>query len=320
MSKRILTILAILCVSVFWQSPAQQTTRSPKITGPVVGQTSGAAALPMQPLGPADLVDLHVYDSPELSRSFRIDQQGNLELPLLGTPIHVAGLKPDTAARQIAAQLQAEELFVNPVVDLAVLEYRSREITVSGAVNSPTTFQELGQTRLLEAIDIAGGLAPDAGVDVVVQHSEAVATHVVLKDLLDGSHPDLDILLRGGDRISIPKVQRIYVIGQVKQPGAFPFTDAKDTTVLKVLAMSGGLDSFNRNTVYILRDQPGAAQKLQIPVPLRRIMDRQAPDVTLLANDVLYVPTNRGLKNAASVLNHVTGMTNTAVSAAIWSR
>jgi polysaccharide biosynthesis/export protein len=320
MSKRTLTLLSIVAIAGFWQSPAQQANKSPKLTSPMVGQSSSVAALPMQPLGPSDLVDLHVYDSPELSRSFRVDPQGNLELPLLTTPTHVAGLKPDEAARQIAAQLQTEKIFVNPVVDLAVLEYRSREITVSGAVNAPTTFQELGQTRLLEAIDIAGGLAPDAGVDVVVQHPQDVATHVVLKDLLDGAHPELDILVRGGDRISIPKVQRIYVVGQVKQPGAFPFTDAKDTTVLKALAMSGGLDSFNRDTAYILRGQPGTAQKQQIPVPLKRIMERQAPDVTLMANDVLYVPTNRGMNDAANVLNHITGMTNTAVSAAIWSR
>ena len=48
-------------------------------------------------------------------------------------------------------------------------------------------------------------------------------------------------------------------------------------------------------------------------------MDRKSPDVALAANDILYVPTNRGMKNAASVLNHITGIGNTAVSTAIWS-
>ena len=54
-------------------------------------------------------------------------------------------------------------------------------------------------------------------------------------------------------------------------------------------------------------------------MPLRRILDRKASDVTLMANDILYVPINGKLKASATVLNHVTGMGNTAVSAAIWS-
>jgi protein involved in polysaccharide export with SLBB domain len=52
----------------------------------------GGANLPFQPIGPSDLVHLTVYDSPERSQSFRVDQQGNLALPLLRTPLHAQGL------------------------------------------------------------------------------------------------------------------------------------------------------------------------------------------------------------------------------------
>jgi hypothetical protein len=86
-----------------------------------------------------------------------------------------------------------------------------------------------------------------------------------------------------------------------------------------LVALSGGLDSFSQKSAYIYREQPGSNQKAEIEVPLRQIMDRKAQDVKLAANDILYIPINGKLKNSANVLAHMTGIGNTAVSAAIWA-
>ena len=321
MLTRKASIVAATLVLLGSTSYGQHATQPPasRPAPPLPVSSDNGSNLPLQPLGPSDLIRLSVYDSPELSRSFRVDQQGELELPMLNQPVNVKGLMPEAAAKLIADDLRNQHMLVNPIVDVSVVEYRSRAITISGAVKSPTTIQELKETRLLDAINEAGGLSSDAGTEVVVEKPGQPPTHILLKDLFDGSHPDLNIAVNGGDHISVPEMQRIFVVGQVKAPGAFPFTDAQDTTVLKALAMSGGLESFNKSTVYILRQKPGTTTKEQIPVPLRAIMDRKSPDVALAANDILYIPTNRGMKNAASVLNHITGIGNTAASAAIWS-
>jgi polysaccharide biosynthesis/export protein len=129
----------------------------------------------------------------------------------------------------------------------------------------------------------------------------------------------MNILIHAGAQIRVPQCERVYVVGNVKRPGAFPFQNLQDTTVLQLLALSGGLDSFSLNKAYIYREAQGSPQKTEIEIPLRRILDRKAQDVKLAANDILYVPTNGKLKASASVLNHVTGMGNTAVSAAIWA-
>jgi polysaccharide export outer membrane protein len=208
---------------------------------------------------------------------------------------------------------------VNPVVDVSVVEYRSRDVTIAGAVKTPVTIQEIGNLRLLDALSQAGGLLPDAGPEVIVEQANRSMQRLSVRQLFDGYHPELNILVHAGAQIRVPQCERVYVVGNVKRPGAFPFQNLQDTTVLQLLALSGGLDSFTRNKAYIYREAQGTPQKTEIEIPLRRILDRKAQDVKLAANDILYVPTNGKLKASATVLNHVTGMGNTAVSAAIWA-
>jgi polysaccharide export outer membrane protein len=290
--------------------------------GPTFPATPGAiggANLPFQPIGASDLVHLNVYDSPELSQSFRVDKQGNLNLPLLRTSLHADGLLPDALRDEIVTALRAQHLLVNPVVDVSVVEYRSRGVNIAGAVKTPVTIQDVGDLRILAALSQAGGLLPDAGPEIIVEQANGSMQRLSVRELYDGLHPELNIPILAGAQIRVPQCERVFVVGNVKRPGAFPFQSLQDTTVLQLLALSGGLDSFTHNRAYIYREQLGSDQKIEIEIPLRRILDRKAQDVKLAANDILYVPTNGKLKTSVGVLNHVTGMGNTAVSAAIWA-
>jgi polysaccharide biosynthesis/export protein len=314
--------LAIAVVLLFLSvSSAGQrlSTSQPGPAFPATPVALGGANLPLQPLGASDLVRLTVYDAPELTQSFRIDSQGNLNLPLLQSPIHAAGLLPDQLRDQIAGALRDQHLLVHPVVDVSVVEYRSRDVTIAGAVKTPTTIQEFGNLRVLEALSQAGGLLPEAGPEVIVEQADGSLVRLSVLELFDGHHPELNIRIKAGAQIRVPQCERVFVVGNVKRPGAFPFQNLQDTTVLQLLALSGGLDSFSQKTAYIYRQQAGGVQKTEIEIPLRQILDRKAEDVRLAANDILYVPTNRKLKNSAAVINHVTGIGNTAVSAAIWA-
>jgi polysaccharide export outer membrane protein len=294
---------------------------SPEIERPFTASPSAleGSNLPFQPIGPSDLVRITVYDSPELSRSFRVDSKGYLNLPLLSQPVPAMGLMPDAIREEIAAALRTQHLFVDPIVDVSVVEYRSRAVTIAGAVKTPVTIQEFGSTRLLDALNDAGGLLPEAGPEIVIERASGGSQRVSVRQLFDGRHPELNLAIMGGDQIRVPEAERVFVVGDVKQPGSFPYQDMQDTTVLKALAMTGGLDSFSRGKAYIYRAEPGSDRKREIEIPLRRILERKSEDVRLAANDILYIPTNRGMKASASVLNHVTGMGSTAVSAAIWS-
>jgi polysaccharide export outer membrane protein len=102
----------------------------------------------------------------------------------------------------------------------------------------------------------------------------------------------------------------VYVAGSVKNPGVFSLKDASDTTVLKVLALAGGLIPFASSQAYVYRRKPGADNaddKGEIPIALSRIIARKAPDVTLEGDDILYVPDAKGRRLSISALERIAG-------------
>src|SRR6185503_10176879 len=116
-------------------------------------QTSFSSGnLPVQRLGPNDLISVNVLGVPELTRIVRINGEGLIRLPLLEQPIQAAGNFPVGLETSIAAALRQGELVVDPVVSVTVAEYVSRPVTVAGAVRNPNTIQAMGGLRLLEAI------------------------------------------------------------------------------------------------------------------------------------------------------------------------
>ena len=183
----------------------------------------GSANLPFQPIGASDLVRLTVSDSPELSQSFRVDKQGNLNLPLMRVPIHAEGLMPDALRNEIVTALRTQHLLVNPIVDVSVVEYRSRDVTIAGAVKMPTTIQDIGNLRLLGALSQAGGLLPEAGPEIIVEQANGSIQRLSVRQLFDGLHKELNILILAGAQIRVPQCERVFVVGNVKRPGAFPF-------------------------------------------------------------------------------------------------
>jgi polysaccharide export outer membrane protein len=274
---------------------------------------SGAANLPAQKIGANDLIAVSVYDAPEFTRTVRVDAEGNVRLPMLQQRVRAEGLLPAQLETAIAAALVAEQILVAPYVTVNIVAYESRPISVVGAVRSPTTFQAMGNVTLLEAITRAGGLAPDAGPEVLVTHTQpgpdgapiSLTRRIPVKSLIDMADPEVNLALHGGEQVRVPELGKIFIVGNVKRPGAFPLQDDDETTVLKALALSEGLAPYATKTAYIIRRDDRTGHKNELPIELDKIMRRQSPDVTLLANDILYVPDNSGRRNTMSVLAKV---------------
>ncbi|MBI1791632.1 MAG: polysaccharide biosynthesis/export family protein, partial [Acidobacteria bacterium] len=205
----------------------------------------GKTNLPVQKLGVSDLVAVSVYDAPEMTRTLRVDADGTISLPLLKRTIKAEGLLPRDLEGSIAAALKAEQILVEPIVKVTIVEYFSRPISVAGAVKKPLTFQSVGPTTLLEAIARAEGLTQEAGPEILVSTAgKDLIRRVPVKGLIDAAEPQFNLRLSGGEEIRVPEASKIYVVGNVKKPGAFTVRDQSEPTVLKMLALAEGLLPF----------------------------------------------------------------------------
>ena len=285
---------------------------------PATMEDVGKTNLPQQSIGANDLIAVSVYDAPELTRSIRVDSEGAIHLPLLKNEIQADGLLPRQVEAAIAAALKDEEILVDPVVSVTIVEYYSRPISVAGAVRKPVTFQATGNVTLLEAVARAEGLSAEAGLEILVSRPGELVRRIPVKALIDSADPDMNLRLLGGEEIRVPEASKIYVVGNVRKPGAFPVRDSADTSVLKVLALAEGLTQFSAKQAYIYRRKPDGASKKEIEIEIEQIMKRKSPDVPLEANDILYIPDNSGRRTALSVLEKVVMFGSGAGAAAIY--
>ncbi|HEV2866497.1 MAG TPA: polysaccharide biosynthesis/export family protein [Allosphingosinicella sp.] len=117
-------------------------------------------------LGPMDLVSVAVYRAPEVTGDFRVDQLGNLTIPLIGQ-MPVMGLTTTELSNELKRRLSAT-LYVNPDVSVALKETPGQTITVDGSVGAPGAYPITGRTTLMQAVALARGASANANLRRVI--------------------------------------------------------------------------------------------------------------------------------------------------------
>jgi polysaccharide export outer membrane protein len=246
-------------------------------------------------IGPQDVLSITVWDQSDLSGKFVVEADGTFTFPLIGR-IRAGGL----TLREVEATVKhrlADGFFRNPQISAAVEHYRSRRIFVVGEVRQPGTYSLTGNMTLIEALARAGSTMPTAGHEAIIVRQPAGATadkpllpnqargseveRVDIKDLQTGTG-DINVALRDGDTIFVPKAEAVYVFGYVKNPGAYPLH--KDTSVLQALSLAGGVTergSTGRIKVVRLID----AKKVEIKI---RLNDLVQPGDTVLVTERFF--------------------------------
>jgi polysaccharide biosynthesis/export protein len=304
--------LAISFLSAVGAVGGQEAQTAPSLAG----------NLPAQKIGPNDLLSISVYGAPELTRTVRVSAEGFLRLPMLKQKVEAQGLMPSDLEEKIATALSTEEILVEPVVTVTIAEYHSRPISVAGAVKAPLTFQALGRTSLLEALTRAQGLSSEAGTEILVTRPPLTAggvpriERIPVKGLIDSADPTLNVMLEGGEEVRVPQIGRVFVVGNVKHPGAFKIEDGFGLTLLKALAMAEGLMPYANKQAFIYRhgDTASPGGQEQVAIDLRKILNRKMPDVPLTANDILYIPDNRSARLTMAAIDRAVGFASSTAS------
>lgn len=164
------TLLGLLVLAPPSCAQAQAVLETPQQTNDRIRELSAAARIEPHDyvIGNGDLLDIEVFDVKELSREVRVSQTGTIGIPLVPVRLHVAGLTEIQAEQKIAEVLAANGLVSHAEVSITIRERKSKPITIVGAVAHPLVYQADGQVTLLEALAEAGGLAVDAGDQVIV--------------------------------------------------------------------------------------------------------------------------------------------------------
>jgi len=286
-------------------------------TRPNLMEEVGRANLPSQKLGVDDLVAVSVYDAPELTRTVRVETDGTIHLPLLKNGVAASGILPGQLETGIAEELTKEQILVEPIIKVTVVEYHSRPIAVMGAVRKPLTFQAVGVVTVLDALANAEGLSNDAGTEIVLTRSDQVE-RIPVKRLMKDADPAVNYVLHGGEEIRVPEAGKIFVMGNVHKPGAFPVRDTADESVLKMVALSEGLMPYAAKVAYVYRRDEAGVKK-EIPIELEKIMQRKSADVVLQADDLLYIPDNKTRRTTMTAIDRITMFgASTASGLLIW--
>lgn len=286
-------------------------------TPPSVDPAAPAQTNPvMLKIGPGDLLDLQVFNTPELSTQVRVSQDGLINVPDAGSVL-VVGLTPVQASKAIEANLREAGVMLEPHVTVFVKEYASQQITVLGEVKKPGTYQLLGQHSLYEALSAAGGVTDQQGSTIAITHQDD-PTHTETVPVSSPNYSQLQrrTTIKAGDTVVVSREESIYVVGDVAHPGEFFIRSGQHLTVLNAIALAQGLNPTAKTSkVSIIRRSGDGA--ITIPVNLSHLDDTTEIMRLLRPDDVLVVPRS-GAKSFMSVaLPGITGAVAGSVAAAL---
>jgi polysaccharide biosynthesis/export protein len=243
-----------------------------------------------------DLLEVGVYDTPELSGKLRVNESGEITIPIAGA-IRVSGMTAEEAAIAIEKKLRSTDVMKEPHVSVFISEYATQGVVVAGEVKNPGSYALLGSHGLLDMVTAAGGPTPTASRAVTISHkSDLEHPEIVILDTRPGKIlPSVDI--QPGDTIVISKVGVAYVVGDVGKPGAFPIESNDRLTALQVLVLAGGANRLAApDKAHLIRKTPTGRE--EFTVPLKAILNGKVFDVPMEDGDILFVPSSVG-KNFA---------------------
>jgi polysaccharide export outer membrane protein len=121
---------------------------------------------------------------------------------------------------------------------------------------------------------------------------------VNLTDIMETGDTKNNIALQAGDVVTVPHAGVVYVLGAVGRAGGYVLSnDRTQLTTLKILSLAGGLTRTAKSDKAVIVRKDNTGQQHEVPIDLKKVLNRQAEDLQLRPSDILYVPES-GSKQA----------------------
>jgi polysaccharide export outer membrane protein len=246
-------------------------------------------------VGPKDLLEVTAMGVPEINKLVvRVSEEGRITVPLVGE-VDVNNLTKSEVERKLIGVL-GEKYVINPQVTVFILEYKSKRVSVLGAVEKPGPYELLGRQTVMSVVSQAGGITRDAGNEIIVirQLADGTSTsiRISIDDLFVKGDAKLNIPLEPNDIVNIPveKIVLIYVFGQVRNPGALQVKRSNIPTLLQAIAQAGGFSDRAAKGGIKIRRKDAAGREIEISVNAKNILKGKIKDIPLVENDTVFVP------------------------------
>lgn len=267
-------------------------------------------------LAPGFLLQMDVYGVPEMSTQLRIDAEGTVTIPLLG-PVAIAGNTVAQARETIAKTFTDREILKDPQVNLNILQYPARNVSVMGEVQTPGRIALLAPEPLGDVLALAGGETVAAGNNIEIQHRDANGTtrSQPIRFVAGGDPAILrSTLVEPGDTVLVHRAGIVYVLGAVNRPGGYLMVNGGSLNVVEAVSLAGGetLQASNHWAVIVRRKDDRIEQ---IKVRLGKMEKGEASAIALEINDALFVPSS-GWK---SLVINGTNVLSAAAAASIYA-
>jgi polysaccharide export outer membrane protein len=249
-------------------------------------------------LGPGDVLEVVMRGLEMVREKVMIRNDGNISFSLVEN-IRAAGLTTSELDESLTNELR--RYLKDPKLDLEVSDYKSKMISVQGAILSvntaggqktgPGRYALKGKVRVLDVILEAGGTTSDAQLDRVQLIRGDKSYRLNIQRVLNTGDPRENVVIQADDIIFVPGIARqskkVIILGEVLRPNVYVFSE--DVTFLEALGQAGGLTTEAiRNDVRIIRKVDGVPQMFSLNY--EQLVKGQALDknVPLESNDVVY--------------------------------
>lgn len=267
-------------------------------------------------LSPGSMVDIHVFEEPDLDGSYRLDSSGEITIPL-GGKVSLASLTLSEAEAAISARLISGEILKTAHVVVNIDEYNAQNVVVLGEVAVPGRFSVLSARKLKEVLAMSGGMTALAGNEIVLhrfnQPDEVSETIRTKGGLNDQNAMNIDI--NPGDSVMVKKAGIVYVLGAVNRPGGYLMQEDGELNVAEAVALAmGTTPQAATNKTRIIRKGPDGTL-LEISTLYDKVTKGKVVPLVLHPEDIVFVPPS-GWKAA---LNMTASELNAAATATIYT-
>ena len=257
--------------------------------------TSGSADYK---IGPNDVVDVVIVNEPEHNRTVQVGEDGTISLVHLERPVSVEGLTANQVQDKLAELYR--EYYKHPQVFVTIKEFKSQSIRVFGAVKSPGQHRLTGSTKILDVLSQIGGPAETGGERLVLLRKLPVkpgepddnfeTIHVDMHSLYATGDTTQNHEVKNGDVLFVPRADEVYVLGEVKNPGAVKFTAGM--TVTQAISKVAGFTRIASRRVQVVRVTADGTNlvKKQYDLHVGKIESGKDKDFVLQASDLVVVP------------------------------